>query len=78
VLLLHGGHTPAGVLRDMHLLHLSTLSWLQVDVGPLARPLCRHSMVVCGDACMLFGGHDGAAASTCSPCGSCSAAASQT
>lgn len=30
VLLIHGGQTPAGVLHDMHLLNLSTLTWLQV------------------------------------------------
>jgi hypothetical protein len=31
ILLLHGGQTPAGVLQDMHLLNLSTLTWLQVS-----------------------------------------------
>jgi hypothetical protein len=30
VLLVHGGQTPEGVLQDMHLLNLSTLTWLQV------------------------------------------------
>ena len=33
VLLIHGGQTPAGVLQDMHLLNLSTLTWLQVGGG---------------------------------------------
>ena len=40
VLLVHGGQTPAGVLQDMHILNLSTLTWLQVRSG--------SALCVCG------------------------------
>jgi hypothetical protein len=32
---------------------------LQVDLGPMLQPLCRHSMAVSGEACYIFGGYDG-------------------
>lgn len=35
----------------------------QVDLGPVLQPLCRHSMVVAHDTCLIFGGYDGATAS---------------
>lgn len=34
----------------------------QVDLGPILQPLCRHSMVVSGSSCLIFGGYDGSAA----------------
>lgn len=57
--MLHGGQTPQGVLHDMYLLQLSSLTWLQVDLGPVLQPLCRHSMAVAGEACWIYGGYDG-------------------
>lgn len=36
----------------------------QVDLGPVLQPLCRHSMVITDDTCLIFGGYDGATASS--------------
>lgn len=35
---------------------------LQVDLGPVLQPLCRHSMVVSDSSTLIFGGYDGTAA----------------
>lgn len=35
---------------------------MQVDLGPILQPLCRHSMVVSGSSALIFGGYDGTAA----------------
>lgn len=44
VMLLHGGQTPAGVLHDMHLLNLSTLTFVQVEAPACA---AASSVVLC-------------------------------
>lgn len=35
---------------------------VQVDLGPVLQPLCRHSMVVSGNTALIFGGYDGSTA----------------
>lgn len=35
---------------------------VQVDLGPVLQPLCRHSMVVTGSTALTFGGYDGSTA----------------
>jgi hypothetical protein len=55
----------AGVLCDMHLLQLSNLTWVEVDLGNMVQPLCRHQMVITSQhVCCIFGGYDGS--SSCS------------
>lgn len=46
VMLLHGGQTPAGILHDMHLLNLSTLTFVQVEVPACA---AASNAVLCTD-----------------------------
>lgn len=36
---------------------------VQIDLGPILQPLCRHSMVVSDSSCLVFGGYDGSTAS---------------
>lgn len=40
-----------------------TLTAVQIDLGPILQPLCRHSMVVSDSSCLVFGGYDGSTAS---------------
>lgn len=59
-MLIFGGVSRLGRLNDLHVFDVERSSWSPVvSSGPAPCPRARHSMAVCGDAALVFGGRDG-------------------